>query len=302
VLRVHDPAGGLVAATAIPDRGWVHVIAPDARERELLHAAGISAEFLRHALDLHELARVAHEEHSTLIVLRVPHAGDDGHRSVTVGIVTRGNLLVTIAPVPVGVIDQLSGKADLAEAAPFRRFLELVLLASAEFLNRVNETNDGVERLERKLQSSQGNAEVMALLDHQKALVHLEQALASNELMLERLLEDERCDVKGRDRELLGDAIVEVRQALQMARISAEILSGMMDAFASIISNNLNVVLKVLAALTVVVAIPGVIAGLWGMNVPVPWAQRGWAFLAISGGAVAVSVLVALVLAAKKWF
>jgi len=299
VLQIHDPeARALVTAEALPARGWIHATAPDDREREALIACGVPADFFRHALDPHELARVAHQDHATMIVLRVPGTG---HRSAPVGIVLREHLVVTIAATPLPVIGELAGQTVLGEAHPFRGFLELLLLASAAFVARVNDANDGVERLERDLKSSQRNQEVLALLDHQKQLVHLEQALASNELMLERLREDRRCNVEGEDRQLLEEAIVEVRQALQVTRISAEILSSMMDAFASIISNNLNVVIKLLAALTVIIAIPGVISGLWGMNVPVPWGQQGWAFLAITGGAIVLSIAVGILLAAKKW-
>jgi magnesium transporter len=280
---------------------WIHATAPDERERERLVELGVPPDFLRHALDVHEPARVAHEGDATLIILRVPHLTHEGQRSATLGVVLRDDRVVTIAAVPIQAARALAERADLGDLAPFRCFLELMLIASAEFVNRVDAINDGVERVERALQSSLQNRELLGLLEHQKSLVYLERALASNELMLGRLGENPRISVEGEHRDLLGDAIVEVKQALQMTRISTEILSNTMDAFATIISNNLNVVMKRLAALTVLVAIPGVIAGLWGMNVSLPAAREGWAFLALTAGSLAIALAAALVFAAKKW-
>ena len=281
--------------------GWVHVTAPDERERGEMEALGVPAELLRHALDVNELARIMAIEPILMVILRVPLDRPDGRRSIPLGVIVQDERMVTVSAVPVPVLDELTSVEGIAGMSPFRRFLQLLLVTASAFVSRVNQIDEGVDQLERALQTSQGNKEVLALLEQQKALVRLERALASNQLMLERLSHDERSPLTDEDRELLGDAIVEVSQALQTTRISAEILSSMMDAFASIISNNLNVVMKVLAALTVLFAIPSVVLGIWGMNVPLPWADRDWAFLAISAAAFGLSMGLGLLFYLRRW-
>mgnify|MGYP003514547065 CR=1 FL=1 len=104
------------------------------------------------------------------------------------------------------------------------------------------------------------------------------------------------------DEDLLEDVIIENKQAIEMANIYSNILSGTMDAFASIISNNLNIVMKFLAAMTIVMAIPTMISGFFGMNVPVPFAQLSWAFYLICGGTAIICAIVVLILYKKKMF
>lgn len=302
MLLVHDPQRReLVTARDVPREGWIHVVSPTDAELGKLDELGVPREFVGHALDPHELARVDHVKGGTLIVVRVPQVQSEGHRSTTLGVVILGDLLVTITRAQLQVIGQLAGKEQLGERRPFRILVELLLIAADVFVHRVNDIDADVDRLEDMLQSAQRNEEINQLLQQQKALVHLERSLASNQIMLERLEKDDRLEIDDEERELLEDVIVEFHQAIQTTKISADILSSMMDAFTSMISNNLNQVMKVLASLTVIIAIPTMVAGLWGMNVPVPGGERAWAFAALVSGTAAVSLGVALFFVRKKW-
>ena len=140
-------------------------------------------------------------------------------------------------------------------------------------------------------------AEVLELLRYQKGLVHFTTALDSNQIMLERL----RKDLAPNEVEVLEDALVEIRQAIETTRVAGNILSQMMDAFASIISNNLNVVMKALTALTIVLALPTVLASLYGMNVALPFAQHPLTFWAICMGSVGTAVGAAAALRWRSW-
>jgi magnesium transporter len=137
----------------------------------------------------------------------------------------------------------------------------------------------------------------VGLLRYQKALVHFTTALASDAIMLERLARDAHDNLFNLDRDLMDDVTVEFRQAIEMTKIQEEILSQMMDAFASIISNNLNVVVKVLTALTIVLTIPTMVASFYGMNVNLPGQHHPAAFL----GTVLISLLGAAILALWFW-
>lgn len=300
MLLVHDPGTrALTAARELPEAGWVHVVAPDGDERERLRRRAVPDEFIGHGLDQHEIARVDHDDGATLITLRVPRDAGRGPRTATLGVVMIGGLLVTIASEPLEVVTVAARRC--ATDRPLRILLEVVLSAASAFTARVDAIEREVDRLEEALRDSMRNREVLALLEHQKGLVYLERALVSDEIMLDHLRQDARHPIAGEDRELLEDAIVEVRQAIQMTKISADILASMMDAFASIISNNLNVVMRQMAALTIMLAVPTMLASLWGMNVAVPGADRTWAFFGIVGAAVLVTIGVGLLFWRKRW-
>lgn len=284
-----------------PRRWWLHAQDPDAREQATLTEHGVPGDFVRHALDTHEQSRVEHDEAgATLIVLRVPDGDATGGRSTPLSVILRPEGVVTIALHPLAFVDAVAAK--VGDDRPSLQVLsELVHAVAARFAEELDRVDDRVEALEQSLKTSLRNQEVLGLLECQKTLVHLERALASNQMMLERLRDDPAVPLDAAARRRLDEALVEVRQAVQMTTISAEILASMMDAFASIISNNLNHVMKLLAALTIIVSIPTMVAGLWGMNVPVPGGHTTWAFFALVGGLVACSLAVGLLFRKRQW-
>jgi magnesium transporter len=141
----------------------------------------------------------------------------------------------------------------------------------------------------------------MELLKYQKSLTYFTTALKSNELVLDRLQKGQLLQRYPEDDELLDDVLIEVRQAIEMTSISEDILSQMMDAFASIISNNLNVVMKFLASVTIVLSVPTLIASLYGMNVRLPLEDHPLAFLLILGFSLAVALFVVIVFWRRDW-
>jgi magnesium transporter len=138
---------------------------------------------------------------------------------------------------------------------------------------------------------------VLELLRYQKSLVHFTNSLRGNELILESLRQGDLVSMAEPEQRLLDDVIIEHRQAIGRVEVAGTILSNMMDAFASIISNNLNTVMKFLTSMTIVLIIPTVLATFYGMNVPVPFQHNPWAF----AGIVALSLLCALIVALIFW-
>lgn len=163
-----------------------------------------------------------------------------------------------------------------------------------------------IERLssaiEEKLQKSMKNKELIQLLRLEKSLVYFSTSLKSNERVIEKLLRTNYIEKFEEDNELLEEAIIENKQAIEMAKIYSDILSGTMDAFASIISNNLNIVMKFLAAITILMSIPTMISGFFGMNVAVPFADNPNAFIYILGMSIVVCLIVAVIMIRKKMF
>jgi len=159
-----------------------------------------------------------------------------------------------------------------------------------------------VEDERARLQRSLRNEEVLELLKHQKSLVYFTTGLKSNELTLDRLQSSHLFEKYPEDQELLADVLTEIQQALEMASISENILSQMMDAFASIISNNLNVVMKFLASMTILLSLPSLVASIYGMNVGLPLQQHPQAFVFVMGLSLAISIVVAIIFWRKDWF
>jgi len=156
--------------------------------------------------------------------------------------------------------------------------------------------------VEKKLHKSMKNKELLKLLDFEKSLVFFTTSLKSNEIVMEKLLRGKYLKMYEEDQDLLEDVIIENKQAIEMANIYSSILSGMMDAFASVISNNLNIVMKFLTSVTIVLSIPTMMSSFFGMNVPLPFESNPLGFLYILLISLAVSLVVVLVLLKKDMF
>jgi len=145
------------------------------------------------------------------------------------------------------------------------------------------------------------NKELQQLMYLEKSLVYFTTSLRSNEIVMERILRGNVFEIFDEDRELLEDTIVENKQALEMANIYSSILSGMMDAYASVISNNVNSIMKVLTIVTIVLQIPAILSSFYGMNIPLPFQQEGLVFIFILAWSVVIGMLILLWFKKKKW-
>ena len=184
------------------------------------------------------------------------------------------------------------------------RFILQILYRNASlFLQYLRVIDKKSEVIERKLHQSQKNKELIELLELEKSLVYFTTSLRGNEMVLEKLLKSERIKKYPDDEDLLEDVIVENKQAIEMAGIYSGILSGTMDAFASVISNNQNLVMKTLAAITIVMSIPNIIAGFFGMNVSdIPLSRMPYAFLIICVITLAIVGIAVYILKRKDMF
>jgi magnesium transporter len=284
--------------------GWIHVEDPTSAERAWIAShLGVAEAFLDHALDIDEIARVDRVGDARLIVLRIPlatHAVRDApFRTIALGVLLTKGCVLTVCRSRAAVVKQLAAHHSL-DVERHEQFVLLLLLCLADqYLACLREVDHAVEVLEEQLQQSLRNREVYELLRYQKALVHFKTALSANHILVDRLQSDHSF-LPG-DAELFADVLVELAQANEMATISSNILGEMMDAFASIISNNLNVVMKALASLTILVALPNVIASFYGMNVPLPGQQHPAAFAVLATGSLVLAAVVAVIFMRKRW-
>ncbi|MCA2978632.1 MAG: magnesium transporter CorA family protein [Myxococcaceae bacterium] len=304
MLSTWDPhLHALRPATVLPPSGWAHLAQPTGDELAALVASGVPRAFVDHALDRDEVPRVDRDDGHLLVILRVPLATPTEtlpFRTTTVAVFVGGPCLVTLSREPLDLSEGLPHGA-VAPEAPNRFLLQLVALAAARFQSCLRSIERDVDRLEDALQASLRNREVLELLKYQKALVHFTTGLSGNEILLSRLQRDPRLGITPADTELLEDVQVELRQAIEVTRIAGDILSQMMDAFASIISNNLNVVMKVLTSLTILLSVPTLLASFYGMNVPLPMQHHPLAFGALVGLSVLASLGLMVIFMRRRW-
>ncbi len=278
---------GLVEVSDFTSGSWINVVNPTPEEIACLVAQGIPEDYLTYPLDLDERARTEREDSALLVVLRIPyfqgHEADVPYITIPLGIILVNQWIITVCRMENEVIkDFIYGRVREVNPNKRLRFLLRILLVTAnKYLTYLREITKIVEMLEDQLQQSTRNKEVLDLLKYQKSLTYFTTALKSNELMMERLQRSPLLRTYPEDEDLLEDVLTENQQAIEMTNITSNILSSMMDAFASIISNNLNAVMKFLASVTIVVSLPTLVASFFGMNVHLPLELHPQAFIYI---------------------
>ena len=287
---------------------WVSLVDPTPAEIEETHQKlAIPQDFITSSLDLGEIPRAEKEDGIHLIIIRVPvdvgKESDIPYTTVPLSIVMTDGVVLTSSKIRNPVVEEMaSGRVRSLDTAKRNRFLLRVLLETGkQFLHYLSEINREVELLEDKLQMSLRNREVLELLKYQKSLTLFTTALRSDELVMARLQKGQLFQMYPEDEDLLEDVLTEIGQAIQMTDVSTGILSQMMDAFASIISNNLNVVMKFLASATIILALPTLIASIYGMNLNLPFQRHPQAFFITMGTAVLISLVVVVVFIRKDW-
>ena len=173
-----------------------------------------------------------------------------------------------------------------------RFIFQILYLNSSYYLTHLKQINKETEIAEYILKNSMRNKELLKLLSLEKSLVYFTTSLKSNELVMEKTMKGKIIKLYEDDEDILEDAIIENRQAIEMAKIYSDILNGTMDAYASIISNNLNGVMKTLTSITIVLAVPTMISSFWGMNVPVPFQYNKFGFLIMILLAIVITLVV----------
>ena len=279
---------------------WINLINPSSQEiEEVCKNLNIQEEFIRYSLDLEERARVDQEEDDQTILFIVDspivEKSEDSilYSTMPLGmIVVRDDFFITVSSKKNRVIEDFE-KNKLKNFATYKksRFLLQILYSnSSYFLNYLKQINKESEVAEAKLKNSLRNEELLKMLSLQKSLVYFTTALKANEAVMEKTMKGKAIKLYDEDEDLLEDAIIENTQAMEMSTIYSDILNGTMDAYASLISNNLNGVMKFLTSITIVLAVPTMISGFWGMNVGLPLQHSPFGFVIM----VTVSILITL--------
>ncbi|HOY85500.1 MAG TPA: magnesium transporter CorA family protein [Candidatus Syntrophosphaera sp.] len=296
-------------ALAHSEAFWIHLESPTADEiKALIDEFGLPEDFITDLQDADENSRMEYEENAVLVIMRVPLYYK--HRSASLSFTTAplGVIAVQDKLITVSFFDNEVLNVFLdCKHKPFRItqqsfLLQIALRTSLYFLRFLKEINRRTNKIENELSQSLRNQELFRLLRLEKSLVYFSTSLRSNEIILERLQRSRWLNQDPESEDLVEDVIIDNTQAIEMANIHSSILSGMMDAFASIISNNLNVVMKFLTSVTIVLSVPTLIASIYGMNLKLPLAQHPHAFAVVIGISVLASLLLVFVFIRKKYF
>ncbi len=266
----------------------------------------IDTEIIMDILDQDELSRIDREDDYTLIIVRLPifiAANEVSYFTIPLGILLFPNMILTICWADCEVLHDITNNRvrglTLGDLPAF--VIRVLARADLIYLRYLKEINRRSNSIELELQKSVKNLELIQLLNLEKSLVYFTTSLKGNQLLFEKLMKTRLIQLDEEDRDWLEDVATDNRQAIEMADIYSNILSGMMDAFASVISNNLSIVMKRLTVISLVLMIPTMITSLFGMNIPLPLSgMSGYGGLAVVLGICSVSSLVAMILLGDK--
>ena len=288
---------------------WINMVSPSDEEiKTVCENIGIQEDFIRYALDSEEKARIDIEEddNTILFIIDTPiieiESGAKVYSTMPIGIIfVRDDYIITVSLNENPIIEDLvERKIKYIVTFKKSRMLLQIFYSNAEmFLNLLKKLNKETEIAENVLKNSMKNKALLKLLSLEKGLVYFTTSLKSNEVVIEKTMRGNLIKLYDEDEDILEDAIIENKQAIEMAGIYRDILTGTMDAYASIISNNLNGVMKYLTSITIILAIPTMIASYWGMNVPVPMQGNPFGFIAIVCGSILIGVIATIWLKRK---
>lgn len=299
---------GLSEKEAWQADSWINVEAPTPADiHYLIKEIGIPDSFLSDIEDADERPRIEEEDGWTLIILRIPYrdqGNDLPYVTVPLGFIMKEHYFVTVCHYKTDMIPDFirySNRKKLTLEGNWDLLFRLFLSSSVWYLKYLKQINNQSRQVEKELEKSIQNEELQKLLKIEKSLVFFITSMRGNDNLLIKLknLKSQR---KYFDDDLIEDVEIELRQALDSARIYSDILSGTMDAYASVISNNLNVIMKRMTSISLLLMIPTLIASLYGMNVPNSLYDKPYGFILICGISILFSGLAFWRLKKRKWF
>lgn len=266
--------GGIARIDSWEPGCWVNVIAPTEEEStQLIDTFHLEPDFIRAALDEEESSRIESEDGNTLLIVDVPIV-EKQNKNITyytmpIGIMITEKNVITVSLVENAVLSEFAECAVKGVQTNLKTqfVLHIMLRMATRYLQYLKQINKLSNHVERELRKSMKNKELIQLMEIVKSLVYFSSSLKSNEITLEKMMRGRYIKLYEDDQDLLEDVLIEIKQAVEMTNVYLNILSGTMDAFASVISNNLNIVMKILASITLLISVPTVISGMYGMNV-----------------------------------
>ncbi len=292
---------------------WFNLINPTYDEiQKVSIILNLDESFLRNSLDVDERSRIEIEDDSVLIITNVPVMEDEGtYDTLPLGIIFTDKGFITVTSKKNKVISSFNkdtaGSFDTRNKTKF--LLDILFRSTKFYLRYLNYIYKQSEEIEEELRKTMKNKALFQLFEMQKSLVYFTTALKDNYIVLQKIMrlsnsakQNPLLKFTEDDIDLLEDVITENKQAHEMVEMHRNILENMMDTFASIISNNLNIVMKFLTSIAIIFAIPTMFSSFWGMNVAVPFANNPYGFLIVGIISVTAAICAAIFFAKKGMF
>lgn len=280
---------------------WINMVNPTESEiMDVCNSVGIKQDFIRYSLDYEEKARIDIEDDGTILfIIDTPIVekdnGNEIYTTMPVGLIfVRDEYLITVSIRENGVISKMKNQIN-RKLYTYKKsqFLFQVFYENASaFLGMLKIINKKTEIVERTLRKSLKNVDLLKMLNLEKSLVYFTTSLKSNEIVMEKTLRGKIIKLYEEDEDLLEDSIIENKQAMEMSKTYSDILNETMDMYASVISNNINDVMKILTSITIIISVPTLIASIWGMNVPVPFQNSVNGFIILIVGSIIATLAV----------
>ncbi len=271
--------GLLVPSEKIQDGTWVCVTTPTELELNYLETRlKILPEFLRYPLDEEERPRLEKEEQQVLMIIRVPVPAGSGlyvkYETIPIGIIITEENVITICLVDHPIFEEFIAFANKSRTFDLERpvtfLLNFFFLATNLYLKFLRQIDRTIEEYEEAIFRALSNEEFLRMLSLEKTLTYFNTSLQGNDMVLTKLQSGRYLRLTEEEAELLEDVQIENKQAVEMTKVFISILSNTMDAYASIINNNVNVIMKFLASMAIILSIPTIIYSMYGMNIPLP--------------------------------
>ena len=274
---------------------WIDLVNPSDDECEdLAQLSGIPEDMIKAALDEEERARTEFDDGNSMFIVDCPlivdsDDGGDSYTTLPLSVIYNDKCIVTVCLKGNTVLkDFITGREEMHTDRPVQFILKFLLGNAKRFLYCLKQIDRKTRRIQSEMEKTMRNSEIIQLLDLQNSLVYFSTSLNSNERVHEKLFKVEGVATREEYLDLYEDVIIEGKQAIETCNIYKNILSVTMDAYGSVISNNANDTMKKLTIITILLAVPTMIAGFWGMNMPVPgqsgiaFYQTGWFWLVVA--------------------
>jgi len=299
---------GLIEIQEWTPNCWINIESPTAAEKKyLLEELQIPEAFYNDIEDIDERPRIEIEDGWTLIIMRVPIKSNDiklPFQTIPLGLIFKEDISVSISFYKTEIIADFvlySQRKNIEIKDSFDLVLRLLLSSSVWYLKYLKQINQKIKLAEDNLEKSIKNEELQALLQIEKCLVFFITSLKGNDVLFHRI-KNLKAQKANYDLDLLEDVEIELSQAQDTANIYSNILTGMMDAYASVISNNMNNIMKQMTSISIILMIPTLIASLYGMNVPNGLEESKYGIWILLFVSIVLSVFGVLLFKRRRWF
>lgn len=309
-IYLTDQHGSLQQQSEITNGCWVNLVAPTEQEiNELASKVQIPLDFLKDPLDEEERSRIEKDDDNILIIVNIPLMSMDEkgfpiYDTIPLGMIVAKNCFITVClkDNPIFHLFKQNKVKQFYTNKKTRFSLQILYLMATTYLKYLKQISKKTDSIEKELHQSMKNKELFSLLNLEKSLVYFTTSLKSNNIVLQKMLKFNYLKMYEDDQELLEDVIIENQQAIEMAETHTSILSGMMDAFASVISNNVNIVMKFLTSITIIMSLPTMVASFYGMNVSIPFQDYPYSFFVAIIISFILSSITAVIFWKKRFF